>query len=226
MVCFVVIVRVAAHEQGEDGGQQHEDECLHEADEQLHEVKWNRNQPRESGHDVRHGFEHVFPRENIAEETKAERNGAEENRDDFEQADEDEDARHRDFQEAGHFLPRRISKDVNDRPADAIRLDGPHDPADEKDARHREGHVQVRIHAAEKRTADVGQGPLCIRMSPTDRSHAGDQTGPIREQDENENRREEPECFLHQDFADDAFEKVVKALDEEFPKILCVLVWF
>ncbi len=53
-----------------------------------------------------------------------------------------------------------------------------------------------------------------IVMSPADRSDPGNEPEPVHEQNENENRREKPKCFLHELAADNALEKIVKTLIE------------
>src|SRR3954470_118923 len=59
-VSFLRFLVVLTDEEREDGGQQHEDQCLHQTDEQLHEVEGNRQQPAQAGHHARHGFQHVL----------------------------------------------------------------------------------------------------------------------------------------------------------------------
>jgi len=77
-----------ADQQREHRGEEHEHHGLHEADQQLHEIERNRQQPAEARHERRHGFQHVLAGEHVAVESKTERNGAEQDRDDFEQAGE------------------------------------------------------------------------------------------------------------------------------------------
>ena len=58
-------------------------------------------------------------------------------------------------------------------------------------------------------------------MPPTNGADTGNEPEPIYEQNEDEDRRKKPKCFPNQIAADDVFEKIVKAFDEPFPKILC-----
>src|SRR5579864_6155924 len=53
---------VLANQHGEDGGEQHEDQGLYETNQQFHEVKGDWQQPTEMGHQLGHGFEHIFAR--------------------------------------------------------------------------------------------------------------------------------------------------------------------
>src|SRR6266536_1944419 len=64
------------------------------------------------------------------------------------------------------------------------------------------------------------QAGVWIVMAPADRPHAGDQTKPVHEQDENENRREEPKRFSHQFAPDNSFKKVIQSPDQPLPEIL------
>ena len=57
-------------------------------------------------------------------------------------------------------------------------------------------------------------------QSPAHRANAGNQTEPVCEQNEDENRGEEPEGFLYEVMADDAFQEIVKTLHQPFPEIL------
>src|SRR5277367_1953226 len=58
------------YQQREDSGQQHEDQRLNKAYQQLKKIKRNRQQPAQAGNQRGHGFQHVFAREGIAIETK------------------------------------------------------------------------------------------------------------------------------------------------------------
>src|SRR6266403_588704 len=60
-----------------------------------------------------------------------------------------------------------------------------------------------------------------VVMSPADRADAGNQPEPLHEQNENENRREKPECLSDKIAPDDVLEKVIKTFHQPFPKILC-----
>src|SRR4051812_20030560 len=69
---------VLRNEEREDGGQEHEDQRLNEADEQLQKVKWNGNQPGERRNHMAHRLEHRFTGINISEQPEAEGNRTEE----------------------------------------------------------------------------------------------------------------------------------------------------
>src|SRR3954471_5158506 len=62
------------NEEREDGGQEHENERLNEANQQLQKVKWNRNQPGERRNHVAHRLEHGLTGVNVSEQSKAEGN--------------------------------------------------------------------------------------------------------------------------------------------------------
>ena len=57
-------------------------------------------------------------------------------------------------------------------------------------------------------------------MSPADRADAGQQAEPVRREDEDEDRAEEPERALDQVRADDALEQAVDALDDPLQEVL------
>src|SRR4051812_35673551 len=58
------------------------------------------------------------------------------------------------------------------------------------------------------------------RLTPANGTNAGYQANPVQKQDEDENRREKPECSPDQIPADDAFEEIAQAFDQPFPEIL------
>src|ERR1700674_3301332 len=149
-----------------------------------------------------HRFQHDFARVNVSEQSEAERNGPEQNRNDFEPSDDEKDEDHEDLEEAGGFSLR--TEKMQDEAADAIGLDRPDDPANKKDRRHREGQVQIGIGAAEQRPVDMKRAGG-IMMAPADGADARHQTEPVQKKDENEDRGEEPEGLLHQLPADNVF---------------------
>ena len=57
-------------------------------------------------------------------------------------------------------------------------------------------------------------------MTPTDCSNAWNQSEPVHEQDENEERCKKPKCLLHQFPANNSLQEVIESFDEPFPKIL------
>src|SRR6516225_9728868 len=91
----------------EHGGQQHEHQRLNQADEQLHEVERNLNEPADARHSS-HRFEHRFAGKDVSVQTKAERDGAEQNRDDLQAARSKEHDDHEGLQDArGRALGRK-----------------------------------------------------------------------------------------------------------------------
>ena len=103
-------------------------------------------------------------------------------------------------------------------PIGPISLKRPANPAREEDQRHRERQVDIGIGAAEERFGQLKAfGGL---MSPADRADAGNQADPVRGEDEDEDRAEEPERPADQMRADDAFQKPVEAFDQPLQEIL------
>ena len=100
--CFVTLL-VLANQHRKHCGQQHEDKGLDKTDEQLHEIKRDRQEPAQARRQRRHGFEHVFAGKDVAVETEAEGDGAEEDRNDFQTTDGKEDDDHQHLEQAGSF---------------------------------------------------------------------------------------------------------------------------
>src|SRR5438552_9150730 len=65
MVRFSVPLFLTYHH-GEDRRQQHEDQRLDKTNQQLHEIKWNRQQPAEVRNQTGHRLHDVFPREDVS----------------------------------------------------------------------------------------------------------------------------------------------------------------
>ena len=59
-----------------------------------------------------------------------------------------------------------------------------------------------------------------VAMPPTNGTDPGDQSGPVRKQNKDENCGKKPKRFLHQIAANDAFEKIVETFHQPFPEIL------
>jgi hypothetical protein len=78
--------------------------------------------------------------------------------------------------------------------------------------------AEVMFRSALPRLGD--HEPMGARMPPADGPHAGDQAKPVREQDQDEDRGEEPKGLLDQFGTHDALQQPVQALDQPLPKIL------
>ena len=102
---------------------------------------------------------------------------------------------------------------------DTIGLQRPDRPEKEKEHRHRGGHVQIGIATAEQRARHME--PVLGLHAPANRSDTGNQAEPVGKENKDENRREEPKGLFDQVRPDDAFEKLVKTLDQPFPEALC-----
>src|SRR5215475_14792872 len=59
-----------------------------------------------------------------------------------------------------------------------------------------------------------------VVVTPADCSDSRNQSEPVHEQNENENRRKKPKSFCHQIASDDIFKERVETLDHPLPKIL------
>src|ERR1700704_1244813 len=84
-VCFVL-----AHQHREDSSQEHEDHGLNEAHNQFQEIERNRHQPPEAGNELRHCFQEILSRENVAVETEAKRNWPKQDRNNLKTAGREE----------------------------------------------------------------------------------------------------------------------------------------
>src|SRR5688572_392482 len=209
-------VLVLTNQEGEDGGQQHEDHRLHETDQQLHEVERHRQQPAPPRDERSHRLQHVLAGEHVAVETKAERHGPEQNRHDLQAPGGEEHKDHEHFQQPGG-LALGCKQLLEDAHWSAFPK-RPHDPTGKKHQRHGERHVEVGIGAAKERLLDHEiTGGL---MAPSDGAHARNEPDPVGGKNEDEDRREEPECSLDQVAAEDAFEQRVQTLHEPLDKVL------
>src|SRR5882762_8686767 len=104
MMRFMPFV-VFTNQQCEHRSQQHENQGLHDTYQKLHEIKRDRNNDRANParNQIRHGLQHVFTRENIAEQPKAKRDRAKQNRNYFEDAHHNENEHHQYFEESGRL---------------------------------------------------------------------------------------------------------------------------
>ena len=112
------------------------------------------------------------------------------------------------------------AEEMHDDAADAVGLDRPDNPADEKDRGHREGQFRSALAPRSKRPVDMKRAGRRIVMTPADGADAREQAEPVQEQDENEDRGEEPEGLLDQIAPDHVLEKIVETLHQPLPEIL------
>src|SRR5438552_588870 len=172
----------------ENRGQQHKNQRLHDPHQYLHEVKRNRNQPGKRGHHGRHRFQNAFACVNVSEKPKAERDRAEQNRNDLEPAYHEKDHDHHNLQKTRRltFRPEKMKQ----KSADTVCLDRPHNPEQKKNHGHRESHVEIGVATAQQRSINVEHSGCRIVVAPPDCSDSGNEPEPVHEQNENENRRE------------------------------------
>jgi hypothetical protein len=90
-------------------------------------------------------------------------------------------------------------------------LNRPHDPAGEEDQGHGQCQIEIGIGPAKQGL----RNPEAVRvvMTPPVCANPWNEAYPVGSEDENENRREEPERPLDQMRPDDAFQKVVQTLN-------------
>ena len=132
------------------------------------------------------------------------------------QPDGEEHDDHQHFQKPGALALGR--KQLFDEPDRTDFLQRPDDPAGEEDEGHGKRQVEIGIRPAEQRLIDHETvGGL---VSPPNRADPGNEAHPIGGKNENEDRRKEPERPLDQVRANDAFQKIVKTLDQPFQEIL------
>src|ERR1039458_9773355 len=201
-------VTVLADEADINADEQHEDERLDKADEQLEKVEWRRQTPL---FDAAHGVHQVFTAENVAEKTERERNRTEENRNNLNQARGEKYQKKRIIDDRGGFLlvglvAKKVFQDKH-RPRKA------HDKIKPPDKRHggeRDGAIHVGIAGTDK-LHPFARGPA----SDIDSADAGEEAAPVLEQDKGEKRNEQREgvgCNLWADNRRDegahAFHKV------------------
>src|SRR5690625_1829672 len=85
----LALLFVIADQADIDGDQKCKNESLNQPDQQLQNIKRNRNPPRKERH---HLMQKILPAIHISKKTKRERNGTEENRNHFDQPDKKEDS--------------------------------------------------------------------------------------------------------------------------------------
>src|SRR4029077_6913801 len=96
--------------------------------------------------------------------------------------------------------------------SEAVGLNRPDKPHHEEYGRPCGRQVQIRVATASQRPI----GPVISRtvvVTPADCSDSRNQSEPVHEQNENENRRKKPKSFCHQVTADDVFQKMVQTLN-------------
>ncbi len=169
--------------------------------------------------DGSHGFQGGFSGEDVAEKTEGESDGAENDRNQLKETDKAEDHEHHHGHDAGELALG--GEDVFEEAYEAVFADGPVEPQKGEGDRHRQGHVQVGVTAAQEGAEGiVAVATEAIGVELSDGAHAGDQTEPVREQNQHEDGAEEPERFFHQMSAENSFEKVVEAFDKPFDEVL------
>src|SRR6185369_5027733 len=89
------------NQQGENGGEEHKNQGLDEAHEQLEKIERDRQQPPEAGDQFAHGLQHVLSRENVSIEAEAQRDRPEQDRNELQAAGGEEDNNHERLQEPG-----------------------------------------------------------------------------------------------------------------------------
>ena len=148
MVSVTFFVAVLTDELEEYGGEQHENESLNEADEQLHEVERNRRKPScvPFAGDGSHGFQCGLTGEDVAEKTEGKGDWAEYNRNQFEQSDETENYEHHYSHDAGEFA--FWCEDVFEKSDETVFRDRPIEPEEREGDRHGKSHVEVGVTTA------------------------------------------------------------------------------
>src|SRR5215510_2936624 len=202
-------------QQRKDRRQEHEDECLNEADQQLHQIERHLYQPADTPNRG-HRLEHSFAGEDISVQPKAQRDRSEHDRNHLEHTGNEEDRDQQQPQRPGALSLRR--KQLVD---DTDRTDFAHtpdDPAGEEDQGHRKREVDVGVRPAEERFVDPEA--LWSRVPPADGTNARYEADPVGCEDEDEDRGEEPEGPPYQVRTQDALEKVVEAFDEPLDEVL------
>ena len=96
----------------------------------------------------------------------------------------------------------------------------PVEPDYKERACHREGQVEVGIRPSQERPPRIIRVNIVPTQFPAHRAHPGDQPSPVREQDEDEGRADEPEGAPGETLSHDACEKTDQALNHPLDEIL------
>src|SRR5215471_15841445 len=95
-------------------------------------------------------------------------------------------------------------------------------PANTEDQSHCEREIDIGVRAPKKGSIDFET--LRRPMSPTNGSHARDQSDPVRRQNKDEDGGKEPECPPDQSRPDNALKKQIETFNHPLPESLCA-VW-
>ncbi len=164
---------VLANQQREHSRQQHEHQRLNQPDEQFQKVEGDLDQPGDVWH-LRHGFEHRFTGEDVAVESKAERDRTEQNRDDLEEPGGKEDDHHEHLQcSRRRSLGREHLLEETHGPEGS---QAPDDPAGEEHEGHGERQVDVGVGASKERFLELET--LRRVVPPSHRADARDRGRP------------------------------------------------
>lgn len=201
----------------ENGTEESEDERLDETDQKLHKVEWQCWEKREIlGHQCHELFERLLTTVDVTEQTEAERDGPDRNRDHLKDTDEEENRNHHDHHQSFELTLR--GEDVSEESFDAILGNGPVEPEDGKCEGHRSRHVDVGVAAAHP--WNESSVAVTVIIFPTNRSNTWNKRHVVGDKDEEKDRTEEPKDTLHEVGAKETFEEFVEGFDQPLCKVL------
>lgn len=217
VVTVLGMIAVITNELEENRAEQSEDECLDEADQELHEVE---RKGREEGKLLRHerhqGFQRLLTTVNVSKKSESQSNRADQNRNHLERTDEKE---HWNHYEQHHSLERSFGrKDVSQEALDTIFADCPIEPKSGEGERHRSCHVDIRIGTTHPRKKSAMA--VAIDCVPTEGPNSRDQAHVVVGQDEKEDRTKEPERAGRQMGAHQTRKEIIERLHCPLGEIL------
>lgn len=207
-VVLVVMTFVVIGDQADiNSGEEREDCGLNQADEQLHEVEHK----HEAG-----AVEEILAAEDIAEEADGKCEGADADREEFNETDHEEHQREDGIEPAGGFvLVGFVAEKV---PEDDLRtgiFKNDDEPPAERNERERNSAVEVRREGTDKRIGHV-EMTLGVRMAHANRADAREQTGPVLNQNKDKERDEQRKRRGKSLFPNDGFEQIAQAFEDGF----------
>ncbi len=168
---------------------------------------------------IGHRFEHDLAGIDVAEKPEAQRDRPEENRNDFQPADDEEDEYHQDLQHARRVDPW-ARRDVMMTPPTPFACSA----QTIQQTKKMQAIAKVRFRSAfapRSSGRSTWKSPFAGRDGPSRWCRRREcNPNQFRNEDEDEDRGEEPEGLLHQVATDHRFEEVVETLHHPFPEVL------
>jgi len=183
-IFVIMVIAMITNQADVDSGEQSEDDGLDQTDQQLHEVE----DKKEGG-----AVEEIFTAVDVAEEANGEGERADKDRKNFDAAHDQEDQSEDGVEPAGSFLfLGLVAEEIDEQKFQAGKPEDQNCPSAEGKNRESDGAIKVRSERTDERTAHM-ELPFGVSVAPTNGADARNESHPIIEQNENEQRDEDGE---------------------------------